>query len=148
LTLHRHGYPEQVWLDLDFSPITDLDDVVVGVLGIVVETTEKYQANKILTLDRERLRTMFDQAPGFMALLSGPEHVYEMVNQAYLSLVGQRSVLGKTRRQSQKQLSRASLQSSIRFTRAAWRSRRLRPQSCWMMLKASRDNAISIPVSL
>jgi PAS domain S-box-containing protein len=96
LTLHRYGHPEQVWLDLDFSPITDLDDVVVGVLGIVVETTEKYQANKILTLDRERLKTMFDQAPGFMALLSGPKHVYEMVNHAYLALVGQRDVLGKT----------------------------------------------------
>jgi PAS domain S-box-containing protein len=96
MVLHRHGRPEQVWLDLDFSPITDLDNVVVGVLGIVVETTDKYHSNKILTLDRERLRTMFDQAPGFMALLSGPKHVYEMVNQAYLSLVGQRDVLGKT----------------------------------------------------
>lgn len=96
LTLHRHGRPEQVWLDLDFSPITDENDFVVGVLGIVVETTDKYQANKILRLDRERLRTMFHQAPGFMALLSGPEHVYEMINKAYLALVGNRDVLGNT----------------------------------------------------
>lgn len=95
MTLHRHGRPEQVWLDMDFSPITDEKDVILGVLGIVVETTEKYHANQTLTLDRARLKTMFDQAPGFMALLSGPQHVYEMVNQAYLTLVGQREVLGK-----------------------------------------------------
>jgi PAS domain S-box-containing protein len=96
MTLHRHGRPEQVWIDMDFSPITDDQDVVLGVLGIVVETTDKYRANQTLTLDRARLKSMFDQAPGFMALLAGPTHVYEMVNQAYLSLVGQRDVLGKS----------------------------------------------------
>jgi PAS domain S-box-containing protein len=96
LTLHRYGRPEQVWVDMDFSPIMDEYDTVLGVLGIVVETTDRYRANQTLTLDRTRLKAMFDQAPGFMALLNGPEHVYQMVNQAYLSLVGHRDVLGRT----------------------------------------------------
>lgn len=95
MTLHRHGHAERVWLDLDFSPIMDKDDIVLGVLGIVVETTDNYRANETLAFDRERLRMMFDQAPGFMALLSGPDHVYDMVNQSYLSLVGHRDVFGK-----------------------------------------------------
>lgn len=43
----------------------------------------------------EQLREMFHQAPGFMALLSGPEHVFTLVNKAYLDLVGHRDVLGK-----------------------------------------------------
>lgn len=95
MTLYRHGEPEQVWLDLDFSPITDDNDVIVGVLGVVVDTTSSYQSNRMLTLDRARMNTMFDQAPGFMALLNGPKHVFEMVNQAYLLLVDHREVIGK-----------------------------------------------------
>jgi PAS domain S-box-containing protein len=44
----------------------------------------------------ERLREMFEQAPGAMAILRGPEHVYEMVNPAYLQLIGGRDVVGKS----------------------------------------------------
>ncbi len=43
----------------------------------------------------ERLREMFDQAPGAMAILRGPAHVFEMVNPAYAQLIGHREVIGK-----------------------------------------------------
>lgn len=46
------------------------------------------------TEERDRFRAMFKQAPSFMALLSGPNHVFELANDAYLSLVGPRDVLG------------------------------------------------------
>ena len=38
---------------------------------------------------------MFDQAPGFMALLSGPDHIFQATNTAYLQLIGHRNVIGK-----------------------------------------------------
>src|ERR1700761_4061537 len=38
------------------------------------------------------LRQMFDQAPGFMCFLRGEHHVFEIVNRAYLQLVGHRDV--------------------------------------------------------
>jgi signal transduction histidine kinase/DNA-binding response OmpR family regulator len=41
------------------------------------------------------LNTLFRQAPSFMAVLTGPEHVYELANDAYLKLVQHRTVLGK-----------------------------------------------------
>ena len=44
----------------------------------------------------ERLREMFHQAPGAMAILRGPGHIFEMVNPAYLQLIGYRDVVGKT----------------------------------------------------
>jgi PAS domain S-box-containing protein len=47
-----------------------------------------------------RLREMFEQAPGAMAILRGPEHVYEFVNAAYLKLIGHRDVLGKALKQA------------------------------------------------
>jgi PAS domain S-box-containing protein len=43
----------------------------------------------------ERLRQMFEQAPGFMCMLRGPDHVVEMVNAAYLRLIGNRDVVGR-----------------------------------------------------
>jgi PAS domain S-box-containing protein len=43
----------------------------------------------------EWLHEMFQQAPGAMAILGGPRHVYEMANPAYLELVGRREVVGK-----------------------------------------------------
>ncbi|HEY0191385.1 MAG TPA: PAS domain-containing protein [Kofleriaceae bacterium] len=42
------------------------------------------------------LREMFDQAPGFMCFLRGEHHVFEIVNRAYLQLVGHRDVVGMT----------------------------------------------------
>lgn len=42
----------------------------------------------------KRLSFMFDRAPSFMALLSGPEHVFEIANPAYLAIIGDRPVIG------------------------------------------------------
>ncbi|HEX8533331.1 MAG TPA: PAS domain S-box protein [Allosphingosinicella sp.] len=51
-------------------------------------------------LDTERLQQLFDQAPGFMALSKGPDHVFEMVNPSYLRLVGERDLIGRTAREA------------------------------------------------
>lgn len=40
LVLLRDGKPEDVWMDLFYSPVPDDDQVPAGVLAIVVETTE------------------------------------------------------------------------------------------------------------
>ncbi|WP_245263003.1 PAS domain-containing sensor histidine kinase [Mesorhizobium australicum] len=42
------------------------------------------------------LSQMFDQAPGFMALLREPGHVFDLTNAAYQRLIGQRQVVGKS----------------------------------------------------
>ena len=39
---------------------------------------------------------MFDEAPGFMAVLEGTEHRFAMANKAYFQLVGGRNTIGKT----------------------------------------------------
>jgi len=50
---------------------------------------------RILNDERGHLKNLFNQAPGFVAVLTGPKHVFEMVNEAYYQLVGHRDVLGK-----------------------------------------------------
>jgi PAS domain S-box-containing protein len=48
----------------------------------------------------ERLRRLFDHAPGFMAVVRGPEHVFELANEAYFRLVGPRELTGRTVREA------------------------------------------------
>jgi len=48
----------------------------------------------------ERLSQMFEQAPGFMCMLRGPDLVFELVNMAYMRLIGHRDVLGKPMREA------------------------------------------------
>ncbi len=52
--------------------------------------------SRILNDERSHLRNIFNQSPGFVALLTGPNHVYEMANEAHSQLLGGREVLGKT----------------------------------------------------
>ncbi|HRO49142.1 MAG TPA: PAS domain-containing protein [Hyphomicrobium sp.] len=97
LTLYRRdGKPEQVWLDLDYSPLLSEQGIPVGVMAIVVEITARIQAQRALDAERESLKRMFAQAPGFLSILSGPEHRFVMASQAYRALVGNRDVTGKT----------------------------------------------------
>lgn len=41
-----------------------------------------------------RLKQLFQQAPGFMCALKGPDYIFEIANDAYYQLVGHRDVLG------------------------------------------------------
>ncbi len=94
LTLHRSGNPEQVFMNLDYSPIIGEDGKPCGVMAIVVETTAKVEAQRWRNGEQERLRRMFAQAPGFVALMHGPDHVFELTNAAYRQLIGHRDVVG------------------------------------------------------
>ena len=52
LTLFRHGRPEQVWMNLDYSPVLNEAGQPAGVIAIVVETTQRVIAERTLK-DRE-----------------------------------------------------------------------------------------------
>ncbi|UIJ30455.1 PAS domain-containing protein [Cereibacter azotoformans] len=45
-------------------------------------------------------RSAFDQAPSFMVVLEGRDHVFRIVNQAYLQLVGRRDLVHRTVREA------------------------------------------------
>jgi PAS domain S-box-containing protein len=47
-----------------------------------------------VAFNRAQLAQMFAHAPGFMALLVGPEHRFELTNPNYQTLIGHRSVAG------------------------------------------------------
>ncbi|MDB4882553.1 MAG: luxQ 3, partial [Gemmatimonadetes bacterium] len=56
---------------------------------------EKERLLRALEVERERLAYVFKQAPAFLAVLRGPQFVFELANDAYYQLVGHRELIGK-----------------------------------------------------
>jgi len=63
--------------------------------GVFQRANAVQEANQSLAQETQRLRTMFEQAPGFVAVLSGPDLRFRLANAAYRRLVGGRDVIGK-----------------------------------------------------
>ena len=76
------------------SPPRRLADISQVASQILSGALELVETNRALYADRDRLRQMFDQAPGFIALLTGEDQTFELVNAAYQQLVGDRPLLG------------------------------------------------------
>lgn len=62
---------------------------------LLQRTQEVERANLSLREETASLRELFMQAPGFMAVLSGPDLVFSLVNSAYQQLIGHRPVIGR-----------------------------------------------------
>jgi two-component sensor histidine kinase len=58
LTLFRHGKPEPVWMNLDYSPVPDESGRPAGVIAIVVETTQRVLAERRMRESEERFRAL------------------------------------------------------------------------------------------
>ena len=76
LTLYRTGSPEQVWMNLDYSPVFDEAGKPAGVIAIVIETTERVAAERRrqaaeveLRAERDRVRSVLDGMTEGFALL-------------------------------------------------------------------------------
>jgi PAS domain S-box-containing protein len=95
LTMYRKGYEEATWFTFTYSPVRDETGVVRGMSCTCIETTHQVRAERQRTAEIHRLQDLFQQTPGFMALVTGPEHVYELTNLTYLQLLGHRSAIGK-----------------------------------------------------
>ena len=97
------GVPETRYFTVTYAPLRDEGGAVCGVTVIAVETTQR------VTIEREnqalrqasrfaddQLQQMFAQAPNFMMVLKGPDHVFETVNAAGKNLFSGRDVVGLT----------------------------------------------------
>ncbi len=97
--IERDGALVDAWFDLTYSPLRDEGGQVSGVLVIVIETTGRVFAEQKVAAEVRRQRRMFEQAPGFMTILRGPDLIFEFVNHAYTKLFGDRGYIGKTVRE-------------------------------------------------
>ncbi len=96
----RNGRLEDVYWTYGYSPVRDASGEIAGVLVVCNETTKVVLSQRQLHVERERLIDLFQQAPAFFAVLSGPNHVFELINPLYQELIGPRNVLGKAVREA------------------------------------------------
>jgi two-component sensor histidine kinase len=97
LLVNRKGFPEEAHFAFSYTPVRGPEDAVAGVFCPCHETTETTIARASLEAEKDRLGELFQQAPGFMCVLHGPEHRFEIINDSYLQLVGhRRDIVGKS----------------------------------------------------
>lgn len=80
------------------EPTTALDAIIGG--SVLRRAQSVQEDNRRLETERNRLVEMFMQAPGFVAIMSGPDHRFQMHNDAYSQLIGHRDIAGKPVRQA------------------------------------------------
>ena len=78
--------------------ITELETLrrerdAMGVVGRAKAVEQRYHD---IAQEVAELRSLLEQAPGFMAVLTGPDHRYLFANAAYRRLLGQRDFIGQT----------------------------------------------------
>jgi PAS domain S-box-containing protein len=100
LTMTRKGYEEQTWFTFSYSPLRGDDGGAAGMFCVCTETTATVLAERDRLNETERLRQLFDRAPGFMAVVRGPDHVFEMANASYQKLIGRSDLIGKPVREA------------------------------------------------
>ena len=95
LQLDRRGALEDAYFDFSYTPALGEDGQVQGLFGACIETTGRVQAEQRQAAATARQTRQFEQAPGFICILTGPEHVFEFVNDTHRRLFGSDDWIGK-----------------------------------------------------
>ncbi|MBC7536169.1 MAG: PAS domain S-box protein [Ferruginibacter sp.] len=95
IVINRFGKSEKGYFNFVYQPLIESDGNITGVVCVANEVTELVAARKKMEVQNQLFSNMLMTAPGFVATLSGPDHVYELVNVQYQSLFGKRKIQGK-----------------------------------------------------
>ena len=87
LTLYRNDVPEQVWMNLDYSPVIDEDGRPGGVLCVLAETTGHVTARAALVESEARFRLMVDTVPQII-WIADAEGRMEFLNRQFSDYTG------------------------------------------------------------
>jgi len=95
------------WWEVVVTAVRADDGRIQNLLAVSRNVTAAHEADvqrdrllKELQAANARMADIFRQAPAFMCVLNGPEHVFELVNERYLQLVGNRDLVGQPVRQA------------------------------------------------
>ena len=98
----REGYFEYI-----FTPVLSAGGTAEFVAGSTRDISERKRSEQEretllqqLQAERAKLDYLFAMAPSFVAMLSGPDQVFELTNPAYLQLIGHRNIIGQSVRKA------------------------------------------------
>ena len=108
-------------------PMLDEQGRVIGIVGVSSDLTRRRATQEALgraeeeaRRERERLWSVFRHSPAALALVRGPDHVFELANAAYVRLA-QREVVGRSLREVFPELAG---QGILELLADAWRTGR------------------------
>jgi PAS domain-containing protein len=96
LPMVRGGVPRETWWNYSFTALRNADNSIGGIFNQGNEVTGLVHARRAREAELDRLRDLFRQAPQPIAMLRGPQHVFDIANDAYAMLIGRDDVVGKT----------------------------------------------------
>lgn len=96
-----HGIKKTYYLDFAYHANRNEAGQIVGILVVAYDVTEQVLNRKKLELseslvkaEKQKFETIFYDSPAGMAVLYGPDFVYEKVNSKYIDIIG-RNPVGK-----------------------------------------------------
>lgn len=92
---------------LNIEAIFNDKGVITGAVSVAKDITERKRFEEkssrlleALHSEWERLSEIFERSLAFMAVLRGPEHIFERANARFFQLVGNRDIIGKSVREA------------------------------------------------
>jgi len=73
----------------------ELEQTIQARTAALEEARAQLARANALQLSNAFFHSLFEQAPGFICVLKGPEHVFELANEAYRKLTGERELIGR-----------------------------------------------------
>ncbi len=95
LTIMRNGQLENAYVTFVYEPLREVDGTISGMMVLAHEITDLVVGRKKMEIQNALFEDMLMTAPGFVSILSGPNHIYKLVNDQYQSLFPNHQIKGK-----------------------------------------------------
>ena len=103
------GQVRERFIDLQYHPLRNYQGQVTAILAVHIDVTEQVHARKQIELsasaladEKATLLAIINQVPGAVTIFDGPEHVFSLASETYLSLFfgGRQDLIGKSVREA------------------------------------------------
>ena len=88
LDRNGNGTLSEGFFNFVYHPVKTVEGQIEGVFVHAVEVTEQVRAQQALENQRQRLQAIFMHAPAIIAIMRGPDHIFELANAGYMKLIG------------------------------------------------------------
>lgn len=84
------------YFSFSYTPLLDDAGEIGGIFCSAIETTSALRLVERRSIEAKRQQRLFEQAPGFICTLRGPDHVFEFVNDSYRRLFNRADIVGRS----------------------------------------------------
>ncbi len=84
------------YFSFSYTPLLDDSGEIGGIFCSAIETTSALRLVERRSIEAQRQQRLFEQAPGFICTLRGPDHVFEFVNDSYRRLFNRSEIVGRS----------------------------------------------------